>query len=102
MPRPTAADSVMPTDWSTRPSSSMATQRAVKSGVRPAELLGRDQPEQAQVAHQPDQLDREAVLRVPLRGMRRHLVGGEVADHLPEVLVLLEQLEHGPTATFSD
>ena len=36
MPRPTPADSVMPIDWSTRPSSSMATQRLVKSPASPS------------------------------------------------------------------
>ena len=36
MPRPTPAESVMPMDWSTRPSSSMATQRLVKSPASPA------------------------------------------------------------------
>src|SRR5690349_13679616 len=36
MPRPTAASRVMPTDWSTRPSSSIATQRLVKSPSSPA------------------------------------------------------------------
>ena len=35
MPRPTPADSVMPIDWSTRPSSSMATQSEVKSPSSP-------------------------------------------------------------------
>ena len=39
MPRPTPASSVMPIDWSTRPSSSMARQSEVNgpsSGARPA------------------------------------------------------------------
>ena len=36
MPSPTAASSVMPIDWSTRPSSSIATQRLVKSPSSPA------------------------------------------------------------------
>src|SRR3954462_10852925 len=36
MPRPTAASRVMPIDWSTRPISSMATQRLVKSPSSPA------------------------------------------------------------------
>jgi hypothetical protein len=36
MPRPTAASSVMPIDWSTRPISSIATHRLVKSPSAPA------------------------------------------------------------------
>jgi len=36
MPRPTPACRVMPIDWSTRPSSSMATHRLVKSPSSPA------------------------------------------------------------------
>ena len=36
MPRPTAASSVMPIDWSTRPISSIATHRLVKSPSSPA------------------------------------------------------------------
>ena len=36
MPRPTAASSVIPIDWSTRPISSIATQRLVKSPSSPA------------------------------------------------------------------
>ena len=35
MPRPTAASSVMPIDWSTRPISSIATHRLVKSPSSP-------------------------------------------------------------------
>ena len=35
MPTPTAASSVMPIDWSTRPSSSIATHRLVKSPSAP-------------------------------------------------------------------
>ena len=36
MPRPTPASSVMPIDWSTRPISSIATHRLVKSPSSPA------------------------------------------------------------------
>ena len=36
MPRPTAASSVMPIDWSTRPISSMARHRLVKPPSSPA------------------------------------------------------------------
>ena len=52
MPRPTPAERVMPIDWSTRPSSSIATHSDVKSPLAGAAvLLGHDQPEQPEVAH---------------------------------------------------
>ncbi len=44
MPRPTAASSVMPMDWSTRPSSSIATQRLVKSPSAPPNSSGAVSP----------------------------------------------------------
>src|SRR3954449_13309945 len=43
-PRPTAADSVMPTDWSARPSSSMARHRAVKPASLPPQRSGKTRP----------------------------------------------------------
>ena len=94
MPRPTPASRVMPIDWSTRPSSSIATHSEVKSPPRAAVLLGHDQAEQPQVAHLADQLDREVVVAVPLRDVRRDLGLGELPDHLAEQLVILGQLEH--------
>ena len=97
MPRPTPADSVMPMDWSTRPSSSMATQRLVKAplvGVGAAELLGHDEAEQPEVAHLGHEVGREVVVAVPLRDVRRDLALGELADDRAEVLVVLAELEH--------
>src|SRR3954452_19044803 len=44
IPRPTAASSVIPIDWSTRPSSSMATQRLVKSPAAPPYSSGAVSP----------------------------------------------------------
>ena len=44
MPRPTAASRVMPIDWSTRPSSSIATQRLVKSPSAPPYSSGAVMP----------------------------------------------------------
>ena len=73
MPRPTPASRVMPIDWSTRPSSSIATHSEVKSAPRAAVLLGHDQAEQAELAHRVHDLDREVVLAVPLRDVRRDL-----------------------------
>ena len=103
MPSPTPADSVMPIDWSIRPSSSIATQSEVKSlpvpSVRyePPNSSGRQQPEQAEVAHLGDQLDREVVVAVPGRDVRRDLGLGEVAHDLAERLVIFGQLEaHRP------
>ena len=96
MPRPTPADSVMPIDWSTRPSSSIATQRRREVAVvaHAAELLRHDQAEQSQLAHLGHQVDREVVVAVPLRDVRLDLGLGELPDDLAEVLVLLAQLEH--------
>ena len=64
-PRPTPADSVMPSDWSTRPISSMATHSEVKSPSAPPYSLGEHQPEQAELAHRPHDVDREDVIPVP-------------------------------------
>ena len=94
MPSPTPASRVTPIDWSTRPSSSMATQSEVKSAARAAVLLGDDQAEQAQLAHRPHDLDRQVVVAVPLGDVRGNLSLGEVADDLAERLVLTGQLEH--------
>ena len=90
MPSPTAASSVMPIDWSTRPISSIATQRLVKSPSSPraAVLLGRGEPEQPELAHLLHHVDREVVVAVPLRGVRRDLGLGELADAAAELLVL--------------
>ena len=97
MPRPTAASRVMPIDWSTRPISSIATQRQVKSPSSPparaAVLLGGGEPEQAERAHLVHDVGREVVVAVPLRGVRRDLGLGEVADAAAELLVLGGQLE---------
>ncbi len=44
MPRPTPADSVMPMDWSIRPSSSIATHSVVKSAAAPPYCSGAVNP----------------------------------------------------------
>ena len=44
IPRPTPADSVIPQDWSTRPSSSIATHRLVKSPPAPPYSSGTTRP----------------------------------------------------------
>ncbi len=63
-------------------------------GVRPAELLGHDEAEQAEVTHLGDELGREVAVTVPLCDVRRDLRFGEVPHHRAEVLVLLAQLVH--------
>ena len=105
MPSPTAASSVMPIDWSTRPISSIARQRLVKPPSSPASPAppyssGRGEPHQPELAHLLHDVDREVVVAVPLRGVRRDLLLGEVADGTTELLVLGRQLEaHGRDAT---
>ena len=95
MPRPTAASRVMPIDWSTRPISSIATHRLVKSPSSPAPPYssGAVSPNRPELAHLVHDVDREVVVAVPLRGVRRDLGLGELADDLAEGLVLSGQLE---------
>ena len=92
MPRPTAASRVMPIDWSTRPSSSIARQRLVKPPLAgqpgAAVLLGCGQTEQPEVAHLADHVDREVVVAVPLGRVRGDLLLGEVAHGAAELFVL--------------
>ena len=59
---------------------------AVLAGA--AVLLGSGEPEQAELAHLLHDVDREVVVAVPLRGVRRDLGLGEVADAAAELLVL--------------
>ena len=93
----------MPTDWSTRPSSSIATQSEVKSDSAPAELLRHDHAEQPEVAHLGDEVDREVVLAVPAGGVRGDLRLGEVAHERAELFMVLAELEHGgPSWTSED
>ena len=62
-----------------------------------AELLGSGEAHQAERAHLLDHVGREVVVAVPLRGVRRDLGLGEVADAAAELLVLGGQLEgHAP------
>src|SRR3954452_10324322 len=56
--------------------------------ARSAVLLGSGEPEQAEVTHLVHDVGREVVLLVPTRGMRRDLGSREVADAVPERLVL--------------
>ena len=101
MPRPTAASSVMPIDWSTRPISSIARHSDVKPPSSPASPAppnssGAVRPISPSVAHLLDHVGREVVVAVPLRGVRRDLGLREVADAATELLVLGGQLEgHG-------
>ena len=61
-----------------------------------AVLLGEDDPEQAEVAHLPHDVDREVVLDVPPGRVRCDLALGELAHHRAEHLVLLGQLPAHP------
>ena len=90
---PTPASSVMASDWSTRPSSSMATHSVVRSAPPPPYSSGNGQPEQPELAHRQHGVDREGVVAVPRLGVRRDLGLGEVADDLAERLLLVGQLE---------
>ncbi len=94
MPSPTPASSVMPIDWSTRPSSSIATHSEVKSPPEPPYCSGAIRPNSPSSPILRDQLDREAVVAIPLRDVGRDLGLGEVPHHLSEQLVILGQLEH--------
>ena len=102
MPRPTAASSVMPIDWSTRPISSIARHSDVKPPSSPAipappNSSGAVSPIRPSCAHLLHDVGREVVVAVPLRGVRRDLLLGEVADAAAELLVLGGQLEgHDP------
>ena len=64
---------------------------AVLAGA--AVLLGRGEAEQPERAHLAHHVDREVVVAVPLRRVRRDLGLGEVADGTAELLVLAGQLE---------
>ena len=67
--------------------------QAGEVAVGAAVLLGRGEPEEAEVAHLVDDVDREVVVAVPLRGVRRDLLLREVAHRAAELLVVLGQLE---------
>ena len=95
MPSPTAASRVMPIDWSTRPISSIATQRLVKSPSSPA-------PPYSSGAVSPNS-PRSPIFCTTSTGkwwslshcggVRRDLGLGELADAAAELLVLAGQLE---------
>ena len=98
MPSPTAASRVIPIDWSTRPSSSIATHRLVKSPSSPAPPYssGAVSPNSPSLPIFCTSVDREVVVAVPLRGVRRDLGLGELADAAAELFVLAGQLvAHG-------
>ena len=63
--------------------------------ARAAVLLRRGQADQPELAHLLHHVDREVVVAVPLRGVRRDLGLGELADQRAELLVLGGQLEQG-------
>ena len=70
MPRPTPAERVMPIDWSTRPSSSMAMHRLVNAPPSPASSeppnsSGTTRPNRPEVTHARHEVGREVVRRGP-------------------------------------
>ena len=77
---PIAADSVMATDWSTRPSSSSARHTVTASASDPPYRLGERQPEQPEVAHLLHDVQRELLLQVGLGRARRDTSFGELTD----------------------
>ena len=91
-PRPTPADSVIPIDWSTRPSSSIATHSDGEVAAGAAPLLGEHDAEESEVAHLPHDVDGEVMFAVPLRGVRSDLGLGELAHGRPQQVVLGRQL----------
>ncbi len=77
--------------------------QAGETALPAAVLLGGGHAEQAELAHLVHDLDGEVVLAVPLRGVRRDLGLGELADDLAERLVLGRQFEgHRPGLRRSD
>ena len=93
MPRPTAA---FERDADRLVDAAELLDRDAQAGevaVGAAELLGRGQPEQPEIAHLLDQVDREVVVLVPLRDVRSDLRLGELADAAAEGLVLAGQGE---------
>ena len=99
MPRPTPADRVMPIDWSTRPSSSIAMHRLVNA---PPSVASSDPPNSSGTTR-PNR-PRSPIVGTRSAGKwcsRSHWATcgstasvGELADHLAEVLVVLAQLVH--------
>ena len=89
-----AGPRVMPIDWSTRPSSSIATQSEVKSAPRAAVLLRDGEAEQAELAHLGTRSTGKWCSRSHCATCGATSALGEVAHDLAESLVLLGQLEH--------
>jgi hypothetical protein len=62
-----------------------------------APLLTEHDAEQAKVGHRRDRIQRQLAGRFPTVDVRREVTAGEVADHCPERLVLVGELDHAPT-----
>src|SRR5688500_10874315 len=80
-----------------------------QSRLEPAEadaaaLLGNVDRAEAQLRRGTDRVAREDVLLVPLRGMRRDRVGGELLRHLLDLALLVGQVElaHGAGVSGTD
>ena len=89
MPSPTPASRVMPIDWSTRPSSSMATHSEVKSPPLPPYSSGTTSPNRPSSPIARTTSSGKVVLAVPLGDVRGDLALGEVAHDLAERLVVV-------------
>ena len=90
---PTAADSVIATDWSTRPSSSSARHTVTASASDPAVRLGERQPEQPEVAHLLHHIERELLFPVGLGRTRLDDVFSEIPDDAAERCLFVGQIE---------
>ena len=84
---------VIATDESTRVSSSTAIAYESVSAARAAVLLRDRHPHQPELGQLGDELVREAVLAVELRGDRRDLLLRELADGRADELVLGREIE---------
>ena len=94
----------MPIDWSTRPSSSIATQREVKSDSAPPNSSGTTRPNSPSSPILGTRSTGKWCVAVPGGDVRGDLRLGEVAHQRAELLVVLAELEHrsGPSSDAED
>ena len=78
----------MAIDWSTRASSSIATHSGGEVAASPTDRLGERDPEQSELAHLANGVERELVGAVPSGGVWLDLGGGELANERAQRLVV--------------